>query len=69
MTRCSYWKMPVLPSLPPCLPASPLTSAMSARLSSAALLPMSGMPPAPSPRVTSFPICNVLIDSGTRLIA
>lgn len=45
------------------------TSAMSARLSSAALFPMSGTPPAPSPRVTSFPICNVLIDSGTRLIA
>lgn len=42
---------------------------MSARLSSAARFPMSGTPPAPSPLVTSFPICKVLIASGMLLIA
>ena len=52
--------------VPPPIPAvtktksAPFTAvAISERLSSAACLPISGIPPAPSPRVTAFPIINL----------
>ena len=52
--------------VPPPIPAvtktksAPLTAvAISERLSSAACLPISGIPPAPRPRVTAFPIINL----------
>lgn len=55
---------PPMPATTKTRSASRTTALISAMLSSAASRPIAGLPPAPSPRVTSRPICTCLESDG-----